>query len=181
MSDSELIMRVKQKDNDALQQLFVRYKPVVNKIKAQYYVRNYDYQDWDQEAMIVCYEACCLYDFERNSQFGAFYKTKFTNHVRSLLRYELAKRREANRTAISYEYGNDTGIIMEKFTNDYNLPISEIYSQFLSNLSELELLSILVYLGKLSHQQACKIGRCDRLKLLQAKARCKRKLKDELF
>lgn len=38
MSDSELIMRVKQKDNDALQQLFVRYKPVVNKIKAQYYV-----------------------------------------------------------------------------------------------------------------------------------------------
>lgn len=48
MSDSELIMRVKQKDNDALQQLFVRYKPVVNKIKAQYYVRNYDYQDWDQ-------------------------------------------------------------------------------------------------------------------------------------
>ena len=48
VSDSELIMRVKQKDNDALQQLFVRYKPVVNKIKAQYYVRNYDYQDWDQ-------------------------------------------------------------------------------------------------------------------------------------
>ena len=175
-TDYELVVEVKNKNDDALMELIRRYMPLINSIKKRYYVRHYDNDDWDQDALMICYETCCLFDFELNKSFGAFYKTKLSNHARSLLRYELAKRRAPYRTAVSYETASANGLVNENSRELSVIPARDIYNNYLQDLSKMELIATLFLLGLLSKEKACELARCDQYQLLQAKGRCKKKL-----
>lgn len=179
-TDYELIIQVKNKNDDALRELMSRYMPLVNNIKKRYYVRHYDSDDWNQDAMMICYETCCLFNFELNKSFGAFYKTKLSNHARSLLRYELAKRRAPYRTAVSYEAANAAGMVKEEGRELSITPGKDIYKNYLKDLSRMELITTLFLLGLVSKKQACEIAKCSDYQLLQAKGRCKKKLSQHL-
>lgn len=98
-----LIQRVKENDDLALLLLFERYKPMITAVTKRYFIRNLDENDWNQEALIVCYESAGLYDFERGTTFGTFFRLRLQNRAKNLLRFELAKRRALYASAISYE------------------------------------------------------------------------------
>lgn len=179
-TDAELIEEVKNKSDDALEELIRRYTPLINNVKKRYYLRHFDYEDWDQEAMLICYESCCVYDSDRGVNFGGLFKVNLINHARSLLRSEMSKKRCANMQAVSYEVVNNSGTINEKITELNNEPVSDIYQNFLKNLSRVELFSMYVFLGLMSKEHACKMAQCSEYQISQAKARCKRKLKNNM-
>ena len=169
-----LIRRVKEKqDMKALHELLDRYRPLINGAKMNFFIRNFDNDDWEQEALIMCYQSCCTYDEDRADNFGAYYRTKFYNHLRSLLRYELAQKRTAFTKSISYDNVVQKNLIKEE--------VEEMYQKFIKKLSDKEVIALKVFLGELTIEEASQKTKYSRYQLLQAKARCKAKMQKELF
>lgn len=100
VKERKLIKKVKAGDDEALEKLFVLYKPLVNSVVKKYYLGHYDRNDWEQEAMIICYEAALVYSSEKGN-FGSLYKTKLSNHARTLIRYNNAFKRQVYDQSIS--------------------------------------------------------------------------------
>lgn len=174
MDELELISLVREKDSNALVELLSRYIGIVYNIKNKYYLRGYDEDDWKQDALISCYEACCLFDVKRGSKFGSFFKTYLSNHACSLLRHELAQRREGYRHAISYEGLMSIGGVEEK-TVELEVPIDgEILEKYLKSLSHVEIIIFLHHVGYISQKKLNKMG-FTKKQIQQAKHRCKKK------
>lgn len=182
MDEVYLIRRVKEKqDMKALHELVTRYRPLINGAKLNFYIRHFDEDDWEQEAIIMCYQSCCTYDENRADNFGAYYRTRFYNHLRSLLRYELAKKRTAFSKSVSYDNVIQKNLIKEEVEEMHITPRKEMYQKFIKKLSEKELIALKIFLGELTLEEASKQTKYSRYQLLQAKARCKSKLRKELF
>lgn len=182
MDEVYLIRRVKEEqDTIALRELVNRYRPLINGAKLNFYLRNFDQDDWEQEALIMCYQSCCTYDEERTENFGAYYRTKFYNHLRSLLRYELAHKRTAFSKSISYDNVVQKNLIKEEVEEMHITPRKEMYQKFIKKLSEKELIALKIFLGEITIEEAQSKTKYSRYQLLQAKARCKTKLRKELF
>ncbi|MBO3090878.1 hypothetical protein J5F27_02960 [Schleiferilactobacillus harbinensis] len=101
--DETLIAAVIAGDSEALEALFQKYLPLVNSIRKHYFVRLFDDDDWYQEARLCCYQSCCRFDGRRGSKFGGFFKYCFTNHVRGLVRREMAAKRKGDADNVSLE------------------------------------------------------------------------------
>ena len=182
VSEVYLIKQVKEKkDVNALRKLVERYRPLINGAKLNFYIRNFDYDDWEQEALIMCYQSCCTYDESRADNFGAYYRTKFYNHLRSLLRYELAQKRTAFTRSISYENVVQKNLIKEEVEELHITPRKDMYRKFIGKLTEKEVIALKIFLGEMTLEEASKKTKYSRYQLLQAKARCKAKLRKELF
>lgn len=174
MGELELIIRVREKDSDALLELFNRYIGIVYNIKNKYYLRGYDDDDWRQDALMACYEACCMFDMQKGSKFGSFFKTYLSNHACSLLRHDLAQRREPYRHAISYEGLMSIGGVEEQ-TFEMAAPIDgEVLEKYLKSLSHVEITIFLHHVGYVSQKKLDEIG-FTKKQIQQAKHRCKKK------
>ena len=179
MNDLDLILLVKQKDSDALVKLLERYMGIVYNIKNKYYLRDYDNDDWKQDALVLCYEACCMFDVEKGKNFGSFFKTYLSNHACSLLRHDLAQRREPYRHAISYEGLMSVGGVEEQ-TVEMQIPIdSEILEKYLKSLSHVEIMIFLHHVGYISQKKLNKMG-FTKKQIQQSKHRCKKKFLDSI-
>lgn len=179
-SEYQLIKEAASKNDAALMQLMKRYEPIINTVKKRYYIRSFDDNDWLQEALIICYESCCSFDFDLNKNFGAYFKTKLTNYAKSLLRYQMAKRRGGRQQPVSYDTANESGMINEEGVEMAITPIAEIYKKYINNLSLIELSATLLILGVINQEYACKMAGCTELQLTRAKARCKKKFEGQL-
>lgn len=73
INEEKLIKKVRAGDDQALEKLFHLYEPLVNSIVKQFYLHHYDRKDWDQEAMIVCYEAALVFS-PKKGKFSSLYK-----------------------------------------------------------------------------------------------------------
>lgn len=60
-TEEKLINKAKMGDDQALKELFFLYKPLVNSILKKYYLHHYDRDDWEQEALIICYESVVVF------------------------------------------------------------------------------------------------------------------------
>lgn len=135
LNEVYLIRRVKEEqDMEALHELVERYRPLINGAKLNFFIRNFDHDDWEQEALIMCYQSCCTYDEKRANSFGAYYRTKFYNHLRSLLRYELAQKRTSFTKAISYDNVVHKNLIKEEVEEMQITPRKEMYQKFINKL-----------------------------------------------
>lgn len=179
MNDWDLITRVKEKDSDALIELLSRYIGIAYNVKNKYYLRDYDEDDWKQDALVSCYEACCMFDVEKGKNFGSFFKTYLNNRACSLLRHELAQRREGYRRAISYEGLMSIGGVEEQ-TVEMEVPIEgEILEKYLKSLSHVEITIFLHHVGYISREKLNKMG-FTKKQIQQAKHRCKKKFLETL-
>ncbi|MBP2058853.1 RNA polymerase sporulation-specific sigma factor [Lactobacillus colini] len=174
MDNLELIQLVKQGDSDALLELARRYAGVIYNVKNRYYIRGYDEEDWRQDALLICYQACCSFDVKKG-KFGAFLKSYLTNHACTLLRHELAKLREPYRRSVSYEKLLSSGSVDEEFI----MPMSinqAILDEYLNSLSHVE---IATFIDCISNFKSYSIqAGFTRKQLQQAKHRCRRKFLD---
>ena len=177
-----LIELIKENDDStALNKLVKRYRPMIDSMYNKYFIDGYDRNDWYQEAFIVCYQTCKLYDGTAGSKFGSFFKLKFQNHIIDIIRRENAIKRKANIHAESYDTlvvsGHADDLIIE---NNDSLEFSNHVEKVLEGLSSLELLSFQVILGKTSMNEACLSARCDTKQIMRAVHRCKLKIKSRI-
>lgn len=173
----KLIEKIAENDEQALQELFKMYYPVVDCIKKIYYLRDFDSQDWDQEALIVCYDSAKKYNESRGG-FGTYFKRRFRNHVRTLLRANMATRRKAHNEAISLDYLQDANsdLLLVKSQQDINISISEVGRDFYASLSHVELVATFVFLGFSTIEEAQVRWNVTPERLRRAKCRVYHKL-----
>ena len=177
--EKKLIKQVKKGDDAALEELFALYQPLVNKVLKGYYLRHYDQKDWQQEAMIICYEAAMVYS-ERKGNFAGLYKAKLTNHARTLVRYHTALRRRTYNNSISLERINLQGINEPK-RSELAIPINDTYNNFVKSLSRLELIALLTILGEMSVEYVIDQLNIGAAQLLRARSRTIQKMRNVLF
>jgi RNA polymerase sporulation-specific sigma factor len=176
-----LVKKVRNNDSEALKQLCQKYLPMIMVVRGRYYLRDYDFDDWYQEAMLVCYDAVMAWQDDRKS-FGSFFKLCLNNHARTLLRYQEAQRRLAFTHSCSYEAAYEAGAVVEPGSlGDNGLPLSDSLHDFIIDLSELEFMVLTEYLGQASHEEIKQHLQLSDAALMRAKSRLVRKLKAHLF
>ena len=71
-SIDELIIKAKNNDENAMEQLLQRFKSKVTAISREYFLMGADFDDLIQEGMIGLYKAINVYDPNKNHNFSAF-------------------------------------------------------------------------------------------------------------
>ncbi|AEG39746.1 DNA-directed RNA polymerase subunit sigma [Lactobacillus kefiranofaciens] len=178
--EKKLIKKVKAGDSQALEELFSLYKPLVGAVVKNYYVSHYEWKDWQQDAMIICYETALVFN-SKKGDFCSFYRTKLFNHARTLVRYTMATRRKINHEAVSWEMVREHGQISEPMQSPLAIPVDETYNTFVKNLSRLELISLQTILGEISMEYAIDHLGIEAIKLVRARSRTLRKMRKVLF
>ncbi len=99
-----LISRI-QKDDDeqALKELYYSCLPVIGGTIKQYFVELYDNQDWEQEALILCYKTAKRFDLKQGKPFVGFYKVSLHNRAINLIRRGKRKKRLAASDQVYWE------------------------------------------------------------------------------
>lgn len=173
-----LINLVKEdKNSKALESLVERYRPMIDNLYFQYKIGLYDQSDWYQEALIVCYATCKIFDGTSGSKFGSFFKLKFKNHIIDIVRRENTVKRQANQLACSYEQ-----VITDENSNEFVrnyvhlLDTSSHFEEMVKELSKLELIALQFLLGELKMHIACEMAMCDTSQLGRAANRCRLKI-----
>ncbi|WP_297951181.1 sigma-70 family RNA polymerase sigma factor [uncultured Lactobacillus sp.] len=179
IKEEKLIKRVQAGDDEALEKLFHLYEPLVNSIVNQFYLHHYDRKDWDQEAMIMCYEAALVFSPEKG-KFSSLYKTKLTNHARTLVRYNMARRRQVYSQSIPWNQANIQGV-NEPRRSELAIPVDEIYNNFVNSLSHVELIALLTIIGEISTEYAIDHMNIEAMKLVRARSRTLQKMRNILF
>ncbi|ASY54210.1 hypothetical protein N506_1152 [Lactobacillus gasseri DSM 14869] len=72
-------------------------------------------------------------------------------------------------------------LIKEEVEEMHITPRKEMYQKFIKKLSDKEVIALKVFLGELTIEEASQKTKYSRYQLLQAKARCKAKMRKELF
>ena len=181
-NETELIMQIKNGEEEALIDLCYLYKPLINKVKSMYHVRYYDSQDWDQDALIICHDSAKKFDLKKG-KFSSYYKTRLTNHAKSLVRYDNAYRRQALKQSISLETArkNNLSPMKKDSTSIPEVPLSENIAILTSHLSNLEINALLVELGlKNQDEILCRLN-ISELTLSRAHSRLAQKMRKTLL
>lgn len=167
-----------QDDSQALDRLVRRYRPMIDNMYIKYFIDGYDRNDWYQEAFLVCYQTCKLFDSNSGSKFGSFFKLKFQNHIIDIIRRENAYKRKANQGTESYDKLLVSGKLDDQIIeNDDCVDISNQLEKIIAKMNCIELVAFQFLLGKISMHNACTEAKCDMKQIVQAINRCKKKIK----
>lgn len=104
--ETEMLLRNFQEfgDDDALAELFLRYKPMVLRCIKSFTLKLNDQEDLMQEAYIICCTTARSYVFEATPvTYGCYFKSSLYNRMRSLKRMESAYKRYGNVNSVSME------------------------------------------------------------------------------
>ncbi len=110
LNEQQLIALAAQGDDRSIIQLADQYLPVVLKLRRQYFIRNFDDEDWLQEARIAIHRAAKQYDAAQPCSFGAFYRLLLSNQVIDLIRRSQAKKRRPEQEVVSLDTEEEDGL-----------------------------------------------------------------------
>lgn len=180
--EDELIRQVKKGEDDALKHLYQLYKPLICNIKRNFHVRYYDSQDWDQDALIICHASAMSFD-QSKGKFGSYFKTRLTNHAKTLIRYDMAYRRQALTQSISLELAAENGLrpLYQVYSSMPEVPLSDSFAELIKNLSNLENMALLVVLGIYQREEAANLLKISEITLIRAHSRLLRKMRQTLL
>ena len=177
----ELIEKIKLQDSEALKQLCNIYQPLIRSISNNYFFRIYDYQDWQQEAMIVCYSCAQSFSRERGS-FAGYFRRRLTNHIISLIRKHWSLKSKINNSAASWEYISEFGVgEIECGISELIVPLGDLYTEIVEKLSNLELAALMIVLGQADEERVIMNLNIDKKVMQRAKSRMMNKFRDVLF
>lgn len=144
-----MILKAKEGDEDCLIELFKKYQPLVLSLKKKFFIKDFEHDDWIQEALISFYESVRDFDLERKVTLGLFFKINFQRNIMNHLRKQKALKRTADRQSGSLEEmaenGYSTSKIIVSFEKD--IEICETLESYLENLSRLEQEALFDVLG----------------------------------
>ncbi|GAA3015773.1 sigma factor [Tetragenococcus solitarius] len=97
-----LITQARQGDEEALLELFRRYRPIVHSVRARFFLQDFDEQDWFQEGLITFNHCLHEYKGDKETTLGGFFKRSFENAIVSLVRKNCASKRKSVEGLVSY-------------------------------------------------------------------------------
>ncbi|MES9544766.1 hypothetical protein ABWJ54_01880, partial [Streptococcus intermedius] len=97
MSKNE--QRKKRARSPLFYKLYEKVRGIVLKCRREYYVHLWELSDWDQEGMMVLYELVSRHPYlvEEEAHLYVYYKTKFRNHIKDILRKQESQKRKLDR------------------------------------------------------------------------------------
>ena len=107
INDYQLIYLVEEKDENALNILYDKYKPIVD-LKAKKYLKygkkiGLEYEDLYQEGMLGLSEAIVSFDQEKNAQFKTFANLCMERQIFSLLKKASRKKHTLLNDSVSLD------------------------------------------------------------------------------
>lgn len=180
-SDEELIILAKTGDDNYLEILLERYKPLVLSLANRYFIRGQDRDDVIQEAMIALFKAIQAFDTKKQTSFAGFVKTTTQNHLIDSIRKSEAKNNRVLNDAVSIE--NMKFFIEDEQNEDFGIHEEELQDllsneEFKSNFSDLEWQVLNLRLIKLSYNDIAKELDVKEKVVDNALQRIKQKLKN---
>lgn len=94
LTDTELIVAIRQGETEKFEELFNRYQFLVLKVSRSYVIRDYDLDDIMQEARILFFKVIHEYRLENGMNFGNFYKMKMKQFFVTIIRRQNAIKRQ---------------------------------------------------------------------------------------
>ncbi|SUN77752.1 ComX1, transcriptional regulator of competence-specific genes [Streptococcus macacae NCTC 11558] len=126
--------------NEDFEDIFEKVKPIVLKIKRHYFIKLWTHDDWYQEGMLILYKLLK----ERpevvadDTKLFIYFKTKFSNHIKDVLRKQESKKRRFNKMPYE-EVGDiahclsDKGMLLDEY-----VMFHECLDQFKKSLDDSE-------------------------------------------
>lgn len=152
-----LILAAKNGDEQALEELYRQYRPLVYSLRKKYFLRDLDEQDWFQEGFIIFYDCIKAFEVDYGTSLGVLFKRSFENRIRSLIRREFAYKRKTNIGAVSFEQtiadGFEDLCEYTSHTEDplQQLLLQEVFEESQQLLSSLEMKAL--YQSVLSNEE----------------------------
>ena len=117
INDNELIYMIKENDEEAINTLFKKYEPLINKYCSAYYVfvknSGVEFCDLVQEGNISLYKAYSNYNSNYNNTFFTYFINCLNNHLNSYCRDLTVKKHSPLNNGISL----DLDINIDKYIN----------------------------------------------------------------
>lgn len=175
----DLVLAVKNSNcSRSLAKLYTRYRYLILKEASRYiYVGIFDRDDFFQEALIVCYESCLIYDPTYKLSFARFYRLRLQNHFVSIYRkYRTLKRGDG------YVHNSYENLVLDETSSLMKLhyfslaPVDFDLEQFFLNLSWLEIQSMEWIIGSMTYQEFNEKTHLTEDQLRHVLYRCRKKL-----
>ena len=131
LSDNELISGARNGNNEYIDILFTRYKPLAKKISRRYFLAGGDQDDTFQEAMIGLFKGFQSYKISTNSEFKSFATLCITRQIQSAIKSANRLKNKMLTEAISlnnqgaFEYAGNLDGEEYSFVLPSNLPDAE--------------------------------------------------------
>ncbi|MGF7437624.1 sigma factor [Lentilactobacillus senioris] len=153
----DLINRAAAGDDLAIMQLFNTYLPIVKKLQSEFYIANFEIDDWYQEAQITLFHSTRKFNPAKNVTFGSFYKRNLHNRVIDLIRESQAKKRipksELRSIEAREQYYVETIQDHQELMPDLRVLLGESITESFSKFSRLEKQTFLQMLDRQGSSQ----------------------------
>lgn len=193
MSDNELVSLAQQGDNEALETVLLRYKPLVHKKSQPYYLAGGDDDDIVQEGLIGLYKAVMDFDSSKFPLFNVFAGVCIERRILSAVKKASRQKHSPLNSYISLS-GNafdDDGVAVgdiidigrgedpEKIVIDRE-SVSGLEGKINNALSSLEMKVLLSYLNGRTYKETATLLNKDVKAVDNAMQRIKKKLESVL-
>ncbi|MFC6180300.1 sigma-70 family RNA polymerase sigma factor [Lactiplantibacillus daowaiensis] len=183
MEEHQLIDLAAQGDNHSIGLLAEQYAPVMLKLQSDYFIKNYDHDDWSQEALITIHRAARRYDAAQLGTFGTFYRLLLSHRVIDLIRRSRAHKRHPERDLLSLDVETDDvleALLVTHQQPDTTVHVREVVAAFPASCSEFEAQVFMeLVAGSTPEHIAVKLA-VEVAPVVNAIDRCRRKLRQQL-
>lgn len=190
MTDEEICIMAQKGDENALNTLLSKYKPLASKLARSYFLTGGDIEDLVQEGMIGLYKAIMHFTNNKNASFKTFATTCIKHQLQSAVRVDLNEKNRILSTAlpITSERKDDEDedeefeiLLPSSQPSPYEKVIEketldEIKNKILSTLSDLEIKVLSLYLKGYSYSEISAKSGISKKSIDNALTRIKNKL-----
>lgn len=138
----ELILRAKNHDEEAIQELFTFFKPKVIAISREYFLIGADFDDLIQEGMIGLYKAIGVYDQSKNHNFSVFASLCIHRQLQNAVKNANRKKNGPLNSYLPIKYFD--GSSMSEEENKLKLVIVDDHSNIEQNYIDKEINTIMM-------------------------------------
>ncbi|AVW09570.1 sigma-70 family RNA polymerase sigma factor [Lactiplantibacillus paraplantarum] len=183
MNEQQLICLAAAGDDMSIGALARQYAPVVWRLRRQYYVRNFDEDDWLQEGRIAVYRAAKKYQRLRLCSFGAYYRVLLSNQIIDHIRRTQARKRRPEGELLSLDVDDEDTLCKLQTTHISTLDVVHVREQvrtFPTVCSPFEGLVFADLLAGHSPERIALSRHVEVSQVINATDRCRKKMRDLL-
>ncbi|VDG32296.1 DNA-directed RNA polymerase [Lactobacillus sp.] [Lactiplantibacillus mudanjiangensis] len=183
MDEHQLISLAAQGDDQSIAVLTKQYAPVMLKLQRDYFIKNFDHDDWLQEARLTIYRSAVKYDAQQLGSFGTFYRLLLKHRVVDLIRRSQAYKRQPDRDVLSLDLPTEDvqeALLVTHLQPDVTVHVRQVVAAFPLSCSRFEAQVFDGLLAGFSPEVIARQLAVDLAPVMNAVDRCHRKLKQQL-
>jgi len=181
-----LVMLIQNVKEDPFETLLRISKPITLSVMSGYFLKDYDRDDFLQEARRVLIKAANEYNIKEGMRFLQYYHMSLSNHLNMLVRKEYAQKRRVNIETSSLDeltdsYGDHIrGTSPTMYDPEEATIAKEMFESYIIELSPFEEEIFGLFLGGLSLEEIGEKLKLNVKQVTNALYRCSTKLRDAI-